>query len=87
MDRYTESSHESRRIVIPGCLCISKGLQNGIRLHNLVFQGGLFRHFLLLFASTDESKVRDDLLGIFGLAGAGLSSESVKNPSLTFFIV
>merc|ERR1712073_271055 len=71
----TDEFTKTGGVVIPGSLGISVGLQNGVGGHNLVLKGDLLLRLLGARASSDHGKIGDDLLGVLGLAGTGLSGD------------
>merc|ERR1719310_1419859 len=71
----TDEFTETGGVVIPGGLCISVRLQNGVGGHNLVLKGDLLLDLLGASTSGDHGKIGDDLLGVLGLSSTGLSSD------------
>merc|ERR1719266_2414346 len=69
----TDELTETGRVVIPGGLGITVGLQNGVGGHNLVLKRDLLLG--LLATGGDNGQVGDDLLGVLSLAGTRLSSD------------
>merc|ERR550532_63808 len=70
----TDELSETGRVVVPGGLGVTVGLQDGVGGHNLVLKGDLLLG-LLARAGGDHGKIGDDLLGVLGLAGTGLSGD------------
>merc|ERR1719232_1966310 len=70
----TDELSETGGVVIPGCLGIAIGLQNGVGGHNLVLKGDLLLIFLAT-ASSDHGKIGDDLLGVLSLSSTRLASD------------
>merc|ERR1719266_2725969 len=69
----TDELTETGRVVVPGRLGITVGLQNGVGGHNLVLKRDLLLR--LLAARSDNGQVGDDLLGVLSLAGTRLASD------------
>lgn len=68
---------KSRRIIVPDCLGIAKGLQSGVGLDDLVFQGALAWGLVLLAAvpnGSNDSKILNDPLGVDSLTSSGFST-------------
>ena len=65
---------ESGGVVVPRSLGISVRLQDGVGGNDLVLKGDLLLG-LLARAGGDHGKIGDDLLGVLGLAGTGLSGD------------
>merc|ERR1719412_287017 len=70
----TDELSETGRVVVPGGLGVTVGLQDGVGGHNLVLQRDLLLG-LLARAGGDHGQVGDHLLGVLGLAGTGLSGD------------
>ena len=71
--RFSIKTYKSRRVVISNCLGITKGLQDRIRLNNLIFQVSFFVVVFVLVC-TDSGKVRNDLFRIFRFSGTRFSA-------------
>merc|ERR1719412_3519806 len=69
----TDEFSKAGRVVIPHGLGVTPGLQDRVRLDNLVLKGGL--SLLPLAGGADGGEVGDDLLGVLGLAGTRLASD------------
>ena len=74
-EKSFDATYESGAVVIPDSFGISKGLQDWIGLHHLIFQRGLALPGLP--GGADASKVPDDLLGILRLSSSGFSTAVV----------
>ena len=68
----TDELSESGGVVVPHSLGVTPGLQDRVGGHNLVLKGGL--SLLPLAGGADGGEVGNDLLGVLGLSGTGLSS-------------
>merc|ERR1712180_60902 len=73
----TDEFTKARRVVIPGCLGITKGFQYRVGGDNLIFQGsfGLLAWLEFCSTSTNITKVGDDLFGVLSLTSTGLTSD------------
>merc|ERR550532_50574 len=71
----TDELSETGRVVVPGGLGVTVGLQDGVGGHNLVLKRNLLLRLLATSASGDHGKIGDDLLGVLGLSSTGLSSD------------
>merc|ERR1719266_63288 len=72
----TDELSETGRVVVPGGLGVTVGLQDGVGGHNLVLQGDLLLYLLgATGAGGDHGQVGDHLLGVLGLSGTGLSGD------------
>ena len=71
-------TYETRRVVVTGCLSITVGLQDWIGRDNLVLQTWfvwvLYLALLFANASSNKSKVLNNLLGVFSLTGTRLTT-------------
>lgn len=68
---------KSGGVIIPNCLGIAKGLQSGVGLDDLIFQGALAWGLVLLAAvpnGSNNSKILDDPLGVDSLTSSGFSA-------------
>ena len=68
---------KSWRIVISGSFGISKCLQNGVRLNNLVLQRHFFGCFFLTSGS-NKGKIRNNFFGIFSFAGSRFTTAKIS---------
>ena len=68
---------EARAVVVPHGLGVAKGLQDGVRLDDLVLERDLALQRLP--GGAHAGKVPDDLLGVLRLACSGLSAFTRKN--------
>ena len=73
--RFSIQTYKSWRVVVSNCLGIAKGLQDGIRLNNLIFQVSFFVAIFVLIG-TNSGKVRNDLFCIFRFSGTRFSAIS-----------
>merc|ERR1719412_967422 len=69
----TDELTETGGVVVPRGLGITIGLQNGVSSHNLVLKRNLL--FGFLGAGGNNGQVGDDLLGVLGLSGTGLTGD------------
>merc|ERR1719365_249115 len=70
----TDEFTKTGGVVIPGCLGITIGLQNGVGGHNLVLKGDLLG-ILLTAGGGNHGQVGDDLLGVLSLSSTRLTSD------------
>ena len=68
---------EARAVVVPHGLGVAKGLQDGVRLDDLVLERDL--SLQRLPGGAHAGKVPDDLLGVLRLACSGLSAFMKEN--------
>ena len=77
--RLQISPYKARGVVVPDGLGVAVRLQNRVGLHDPVLQVCLlFLIGALLLARSENGKVRDDLLGVLGLACARLATKHIK---------
>ena len=80
----TCSPYETGGVVIPDGLGVSVGLQDRVGLHDPVLEVGLLLAALLVAVGSQDGEVGDDLLGVLGLAGAGLSAIIERKNRINF---
>ena len=69
----TDELSETGRVVVPGGLGVTVGLQDRVGSHDLVLKGDLLLGLLATGASGDHGQVGDDLLGVLSLSSTRLS--------------